>query len=113
MGTLIKEQGLVLRTQKGLVIITGCAHPGIVKMVNTAKDLFNEQILLVMGGFHLEWATQGKIESIIKTFEGINVKYAGPCHCTGQKARLLFAERFGDHYINIGVGRVIRIEDLK
>ena len=113
MGTLIKEQGLILQTPKGLVIITGCAHPGIVKMVKTAKDLFNEQVLLVVGGFHLEWATKGKIEGIIKAFENMNVKYAGPCHCTGEKARLLFAEHFEDRYINVGVGRVVRIKDLK
>jgi 7,8-dihydropterin-6-yl-methyl-4-(beta-D-ribofuranosyl)aminobenzene 5'-phosphate synthase len=95
------------------VIITGCAHPGIVKMVKTAKDLFDEQILLVMGGFHLEWASKGKIENIIKAFEDMNVKYAGPCHCSGNKARSLFTGHFGDRYVNIGVGRVVRIKDLK
>ena len=113
LGTLIKEQGLILRTGKGLVVITGCAHPGIVKMVKTAKDLFDEQILLVMGGFHLEWATKGKVNNIIKSFEDIRVKYAGPCHCTGQKARSLFTERFKNQFVNIGVGRVVRIKDLK
>jgi 7,8-dihydropterin-6-yl-methyl-4-(beta-D-ribofuranosyl)aminobenzene 5'-phosphate synthase len=113
LGTLIKEQGLILRTGRGLIVITGCAHPGIVKMVETAKDLFDEKILLVMGGFHLEWATKGKIGNIIKAFEDMQVKYAGPCHCTGQKARSVFAEHFGDQLINIGVGRVVRIEDLK
>jgi len=113
MGALIEEQGLILQTQRGLVVITGCAHPGIVKMVKAAKDLFDEQILLVMGGFHLEWATKGKIKSIIKALEDMNVKYAGPCHCTGEKARSLFAEHFGDHHINIGVGCVVRIKDLK
>jgi len=113
LGKLIKEQGLVLRTQKGLVIITGCAHPGIVKMVKTAKDLFDGPVLLVMGGFHLEWATKGKIKGIIKAFDDMNVKYAGPCHCTGQKARLLFAEHFENRYINIGVGKVVKIKDLK
>ncbi len=113
MGKLIKEQGLVLRTERGLVIITGCAHPGIFKMVKTAKDLFNEDVLLVMGGFHLEWASKGKIENIIKAFEDIDVKYAGPCHCTGEKARTLFAKHFGDNYINIGVGKVVKIKDLR
>jgi len=113
LGTLIKEQGLILQTPKGLVIIAGCAHPGIVKMVKTAKDLFDEQVLLIMGGFHLEWATKGKIKGIIKAFEDMNVKYAGPCHCTGEKARLLFAEHFENRYINIGVGKVVKIKDLK
>ncbi len=113
LGASIKEQGLVLRTEKGLVVVTGCAHPGIVEMVKAAKSLFDEQVLLVMGGFHLEWATKGKIEKIIKDFKDMNVKYAGPCHCTGNKARSIFAEHFGDNYINIGVGKTIRIEDLK
>jgi len=113
LGILIKEQGLILRTGKGLVIITGCAHPGIVKMVKTANDLFGEPVLLVIGGFHLEWATKNKIENIIRAFEDMDVKYAGPCHCTGKKARSLFAEHFGDRYMNIGVGRVIRIKNLK
>ncbi len=113
MGTFIKEQGLILRTGKGSVVITGCAHPGIVKMVKTAHDLFNEQILLVMGGFHLEWATRGKIKNIIKAVEDMDVKYTGPCHCTGERARFLFAQHFGDHCINAGAGRFINADDLK
>ena len=113
MGAWIKEQGLILRTGKGLVIITGCAHPGIVKMVKTAKDLFDEPVLLVMGGFHLKSATEGEIKTIIKAFEEMDVKYAGPCHCTGDKARSLFAEHFADRYISVGVGKVVRIKELK
>jgi len=112
LGTLIKEQGLIIRTEKGLIIITGCAHPGIVKMVKTAKDLFNEQILLVMGGFHLEWATKGRVKNIITAFEDLNVKYVGPCHCTGDKARAFFEKRFGENYINIGAGKVVAIKGL-
>jgi len=73
LGKLIKEQSLIIRTDKGLVVITGCAHPGIVNIVNTAKALMRvpalrgpkDDILLVMGGFHLEWATKGRIEKII------------------------------------------------
>ena len=113
LGTWIKEQGLVLRTGKGLVIITGCAHPGIVKMVETSRDLFAEPVLLVMGGFHLEWATKGKIENIVNAFKDMNVQYTGPCHCTGDKARSLFAEYFADNYITVGVGKVVKIKDLK
>jgi len=44
LGALIKEQGLIIQTERGLIIITGCAHPGIVQMVKTAKDLFNEPL---------------------------------------------------------------------
>lgn len=113
MGRAIKEQGLILRTKKGLVVITGCAHPGIFEMVRAAKDSFNEQILLVMGGFHLVGAGKDRIENIITDFEKINVKYAGPCHCSGNKTRALFEKHFEEYYINIGVGKVIKINDLK
>ncbi len=69
LGKWIKEQSLIVRTDKGLILITGCAHPGIVNIVNAAKDLVKDDILLVMGGFHLEWASRGKIEKIISAFK--------------------------------------------
>jgi len=113
LGKLIKEQSLIVRTNKGLVVITGCAHPGIVKIVGTAKDLLKDDILLVMGGFHLEWATKGKLEKIISAFKKSNVRYVGPCHCTGDKARALFEKHFGKNYIKSGAGKVIRTADLE
>ncbi len=113
LGKLIKEQSLIVRTDKGLVVITGCAHPGIVNIVNKAKELMKDDILLVMGGFHLEWATKGRIEKIISTFKQLGVHYVGPCHCSGHKARSLFEKHYGSNYINIGAGKVITLADLR
>lgn len=112
LGKWIKEQSLIIRTDKGLILITGCAHPGIVNIVNTAKDLVKDDILLVMGGFHLEWASRGKIEKIISAFKQWHVRYVGPCHCTGDKGRALFEKHFGENYISIGAGKVITLADL-
>jgi 7,8-dihydropterin-6-yl-methyl-4-(beta-D-ribofuranosyl)aminobenzene 5'-phosphate synthase len=112
LGRLIKEQSLIVRTDKGLIVITGCAHPGIVKIVNRAKDLMKDDILLVMGGFHLEWAMKGKIEKIISAFEKSGVQYVGPAHCSGDKARSLFEQRFGSSYINVGAGKAVTVADL-
>jgi len=113
LGKWIKEQALIIRTKRGLIVITGCAHPGIVKIVNAAKDFVKDDILLVMGGFHLEWATRGKIEKIILAFKQSGVRCAGPCHCTGEKARSLFEEHFGKNYISVGAGKVITMADLQ
>jgi 7,8-dihydropterin-6-yl-methyl-4-(beta-D-ribofuranosyl)aminobenzene 5'-phosphate synthase len=113
LGILIKEQALIIRTKAGLIVITGCAHPGIVKIVTTAKDLMKDEVLLVMGGFHLEWATKSRIEKIISAFKQLDVRYVGPCHCTGEKARNLFEKHFGKNYINIGAGKVITLSDLQ
>jgi len=112
-GKWIKEQSLIIHTERGLIVITGCAHPGIVNMVKAAKDLMKEDIILVMGGFHLEWAGKGKIEKIISSFKQLGVRYVGPCHCTGEKARSLFEEHFSRNYVNIGAGKIITLADLQ
>jgi 7,8-dihydropterin-6-yl-methyl-4-(beta-D-ribofuranosyl)aminobenzene 5'-phosphate synthase len=113
LGRRIKEQALAVRTNRGLVVITSCAHPGIVKIVNKAKDLLRDDIFLVMGGFHLEWILAGKVEKIVSAFQRLNVQYAAPCHCTGQKAKGLFEKHFSEKYIDLGAGKVITIADLK
>jgi len=113
LGIFRKEQALIIRTDKGLVVIAGCAHPGIVKITNTAKNLLKEDVFFVMGGFHLEWATKAKLEKVISALKELGVRYAGPCHCSGEKARTLFEEHFGKNYVNIGVGKVITLADLK
>lgn len=113
LGTSIKEQGMIIRTDKGMILITGCAHPGIVNMTRKAKELFDENLLFVMGGFHLNAASKSQIEEIIKAFKKLRVKYAAPCHCTGDNARALFAEQYGDKYVNIGAGLIIAAKNLK
>ena len=112
LGKWIKEQSLIIQTDKGLLIITGCAHPGIVNIINTAKDLLKDDILLVMGGFHFEWSFKGKIEKVISAFKQSRVQYVGPCHCSGERARSLFEKHFGRNYINIGAGKVITMADF-
>jgi len=113
LGTWIKEQSLLIHTEKGLIVITGCAHPGIVKIVNKVKDLAEDDVLLVMGGFHLGGESKGEIENIVSSFRKLGVSYVGPCHCSGDAARQLFKEEYGENFINVGVGRVITMNDLK
>ena len=113
MGNMIKEQGLIVRTPKGFVVITGCAHPGIVEMVKAAKGALKAPVLLIIGGFHLKGAGDDEIRQVISSLEGMGVKYAGPCHCTGERARSLFAQRFGDNFLKVGVGKVVLMDDLR
>lgn len=113
LGTSIKEQGLIVRTDQGMILITGCAHPGIVEMMRRAKEILNDNVLFVMGGFHLNSSSKTRINDIIKTLKGFGVKYAAPSHCTGDNARALFEEQFGENYLNIGAGRVIEVRNFK
>ncbi len=104
LDTAIKEQSLIISTAKGVVILTGCAHPGIVNIVKKAKELTNTGVYLVLGGFHLSGASEKEILTIIKQFRELGVVKVAPCHCSGDRARALFKEEFGEDYIEVGVG---------
>jgi 7,8-dihydropterin-6-yl-methyl-4-(beta-D-ribofuranosyl)aminobenzene 5'-phosphate synthase len=110
LGTWIREQSLIIHTDKGLIVITGCAHPGIVKIVKTAKTVIRDDVLLIMGGFHLAGTSKPGIEDIISKIKKLGVRYAGPCHCSGDLARQLFKIEYGNNYIDVGVGRTIKFK---
>ncbi len=112
LGTGAKEQSLVIDTDMGLIVITGCAHPGVVEIATRAKELFSKDIILVMGGFHLFATDEKGIENIITDLQNLGVANVAPCHCSGDKARQMFNDAFKDHYLNVGVGRVITVDDL-
>jgi 7,8-dihydropterin-6-yl-methyl-4-(beta-D-ribofuranosyl)aminobenzene 5'-phosphate synthase len=105
LGGGIKEQSLVVRTDQGLVVVTGCAHPGIVKIVQKAKEIANEKVYLVLGGFHLGGASTSQIESIIVDFRELGAEKVAPCHCSGDRTRRLFQKHYGEDYIECGVGK--------
>jgi 7,8-dihydropterin-6-yl-methyl-4-(beta-D-ribofuranosyl)aminobenzene 5'-phosphate synthase len=109
LGSSIVEQALAVETQEGLVVITGCAHPGIVTMVQQARETVNAPIALVMGGFHLGGADQAQIETIIAQFKELGARQVAPCHCTGDRAIEMFSEAFGKNLIRVGAGAQIVI----
>ncbi len=111
MGDRIKEQSLIINTNKGLIIVTGCSHQGIVNILKRAKDLFDKEIYLVFGGFHLGAKSEKELKEIIKSFKEIGVMKCGATHCTGERAIELFKEAFGEDYIPMGTGKVLEIKD--
>lgn len=113
MGRRIHEQTLVVRTARGLVVLTGCAHPGADTIVEQVRARHEGDILLVMGGFHLGWATDSRIERVIRTFTRLGVRYVAPTHCTGERAQDLFLKHFKDRCLDVGVGKTIALADLK
>ena len=114
LGAWIQEQALIVRTDHGMVLITGCAHPGIVESISTARELFpSDQILLVMGGFHLDGTSRKQLTKIVAAFKELGVQYVGPCHCSGDLTRQLFHEAYQEHFITVGVGTKISGDDLQ
>jgi len=113
LGILIKEQSLIVQTDNGLIVITGCAHPDIIKIVEKAKEVVQDDVLLVMGGFHLRDESEGEIKKIISSFRKLGIRFTAPSHCTGDLARQLFERGYHENFILSGVGKVISMEDLR
>lgn len=109
MGDRTKEQSLIIDSRKGLVIITGCSHQGIVNILKLAKKLFDKKIYLVFGGFHLGGKKDSELQEILSDFKELGVVKCGATHCTGEKAISMFKEAYGENYVAIGTGRILKI----
>jgi 7,8-dihydropterin-6-yl-methyl-4-(beta-D-ribofuranosyl)aminobenzene 5'-phosphate synthase len=107
-GTLeLRELSLVINTSDGLVIVVGCAHPGIDKIVESATAI-NPRIHFIAGGFHLVVAPDPDIEKIVTALhDRFKVEYVAPGHCTGEPAFTALKKAFGDHYIYAGLGTTL------
>ena len=112
LGTEIPEQSLGLHTPEGLVVLTGCAHPGVEVIVANARSLTGAEVLLVAGGFHLRSASGTEIDAVAAALVNLGVRHLAPSHCTGDAARRVFANTFGDRYHPSGVGAVLTLDDL-
>jgi 7,8-dihydropterin-6-yl-methyl-4-(beta-D-ribofuranosyl)aminobenzene 5'-phosphate synthase len=105
------EQSLVIQSEKGLVVLTGCAHPGIVNISSQAQKLFPEgKIYLAMGGFHLKSYNAEKVGQIIDLLQELGIQQIAPSHCTGEEAIAIFKQRFQQNFIQSGVGRKLVLE---
>jgi len=102
---VMDDTGLAMVTEKGLTVLSGCAHSGICNMVERAREVTGiSNVHAVLGGFHLK----GNGERTLKTIEylkDIGPDYISTSHCTDFEALAAFYETFGS--IPFGVGDVI------
>jgi 7,8-dihydropterin-6-yl-methyl-4-(beta-D-ribofuranosyl)aminobenzene 5'-phosphate synthase len=104
-GTLeLRELSLVIDAPDGLLIVVGCSHPGIEKIVATAIAI-NPRVHLIAGGFHLVVSTDPDIEKIVTSLrDTYKVEYVAPGHCTGEPTFTALKKAFGDRYLYAGLG---------
>jgi 7,8-dihydropterin-6-yl-methyl-4-(beta-D-ribofuranosyl)aminobenzene 5'-phosphate synthase len=104
--TFIGEQAIILNAKgKGLVVLSGCAHRGIVNAVKQAQKLTGiEKVYAVMGGFHLTNAKAEVIQQTVAGIKAMNPEYIVPTHCTGFEAISAFAREMPDKFILNTVG---------
>ena len=113
-GTLeLRELSLVINTPDGMVLVVGCSHPGIDRIVQAATAL-SSHVRLIVGGFHLVISSDREVaDAVAALHDRFKVDYVAPGHCTGEPAFAAFRKTFGSHYIYAGLGTRVSVADLK
>jgi 7,8-dihydropterin-6-yl-methyl-4-(beta-D-ribofuranosyl)aminobenzene 5'-phosphate synthase len=103
------ELNLVIKTENGLVVISGCAHKGIVNILASVTEYFHDDIYGVIGGSHLMDAPPERIRKTVESFKKLNPEIIALGHCTGFNALCLFKREFGDKFTPLESGAEILI----
>jgi len=106
IGSWKREQSLILNTKKGLIVMGGCAHQGIMRSVEKAKKLIRGDILLVIGGFGPDSGRD------ILNLKKLGVRFASPCFCSQDKARREFSVDYGENFMRVWAGKIIGTDEL-
>ena len=107
---LLDDLSLIINTEKGLVVVLGCAHRGMINILYHARQLTGvKTIHSVLGGAHLISASRERIRLTIAALKELGVQKLGLCHCTGLPAVSLLAHEFGDKFFFNNAGTTIDI----
>jgi len=105
---MLDDQSLIINFKDGLIIITGCAHAGVINIIERAiKITGREDIRAVIGGFHLVGAKRERIEKTIEALKSHKIKEIMPCHCTGEKAIIEMAFKLKEKIKRVSAGNTL------
>jgi 7,8-dihydropterin-6-yl-methyl-4-(beta-D-ribofuranosyl)aminobenzene 5'-phosphate synthase len=109
-GTLeLREVSLAIRGPNGLILVDGCSHAGVEKILEAATKI-DPHVRILFGGLHLVQATDPEIERISAALHNQwKLDFVAVGHCTGEPTFTALQKTFGDHYIYAGVGTVVNI----
>jgi 7,8-dihydropterin-6-yl-methyl-4-(beta-D-ribofuranosyl)aminobenzene 5'-phosphate synthase len=107
----LDDGALVMKINgKGIVIVTGCAHSGIINTIDHAQKLGgNDKIYAVIGGFHLTQASPTRTEKTIQALKEKEIRYLLPLHCTGFEAMASMWQAFPETYVIPSVGTRVEL----
>ncbi len=110
--SIVDDQALFIELGgKRLIVVTGCAHAGVVNTVLQAERLFPAYtIFALLGGFHLNNADEEQMRETVKCLRRADVKYIAGVHCTGYFAQKALMDQFRDRWIPGAVGARITFD---
>jgi 7,8-dihydropterin-6-yl-methyl-4-(beta-D-ribofuranosyl)aminobenzene 5'-phosphate synthase len=104
----VVELSLAIDTPEGIVLLVGCSHPTIERIVQAARAAIDEPVHMIVGGTHLLPAEGEEIQRIATALrDDWKVEWIAPAHCTGEPAFEILKDTFGDRYIYAGLGTTI------
>ncbi|MHC9538109.1 MAG: MBL fold metallo-hydrolase [Vulcanimicrobiota bacterium] len=107
---VLDDYSLIISTPRGLVLLLGCAHAGLVNIMSLAVERFKtDRIYAVIGGTHLVDANSDRVEKTIEALEEYKVQKIGTCHCTGPEKEAILKEKFRDRFFFAQTGSEITI----
>jgi 7,8-dihydropterin-6-yl-methyl-4-(beta-D-ribofuranosyl)aminobenzene 5'-phosphate synthase len=102
-GTIC-EQGLVVDTPRGPMVVVGGSHPGLTTFARCAANVAQRAPYMVLGGFHLAEGSAGRIDTVVRDLRDLEVQRVAPSHSAGVAASDELRRKLGDAYVEIGVG---------
>jgi len=108
-GRRIREQALLVDAAQGPVLITGCAHAGIVEVAELAARVAGRAPTLVVGGFHLYRQDESHVRYVANRLLRLGVPRIAPCHCTGDAATAILHNAYGEGFIDASAGSQLRV----
>jgi len=104
------DLGLVINTGKGLVLLTGCAHRGIINTIHKAQKIMNiEKVNTLIGGTHLIHTSEEQLSLTIAELKKMGISRLATSHCTGFHAEESFSREFGNRFFLNNAGTIIKL----
>jgi len=106
----LDDQSLIIETDKGLILILGCAHSGMINIINhVVRKIGKEKFHAIMGGTHFDFLTPEQLEKSIETLKRMDIEKIGVSHCTGMRAAVRLHQEFGERFFYGCVGSVLEL----
>ena len=106
------DQSLILDSEWGLILILGCAHSGMINIINYVTDRTGkDRFYAILGGTHLDFLTPGQLDESVKALKKIKLEKIGVCHCTGMRAAFRLHQEFGNRFFYGHVGSTLEVSE--
>ncbi len=106
----LDDQSLVLDSERGMLLILGCAHSGMINIIrHVTRKRRREKFFAILGGTHLDFLTPEQLEDSIAFLRQMDVERIGVSHCTGMRAAFRLHQELGERYFYGCVGTVLQL----